>query len=616
MSRALPRGPRCAASVAGLLAAVAAALAWSVVSAGPALAHASLTTATPAQGSRTDTAPTVVRLTFSEAVDLSSRSMEVLDAVGRRVETGSPYHPSGDSTALAVNLKPGLPRGAYTVIWRVASADSHPAASSYSFGVGVTPPPSRADVDASASSSVSAVHGLARILALGSAAVLVGGTFFCLTVWPAGRSSGAAQKLVQRSWYVALLAACVLLLVQGPYGSGGGLTGVADPRLLAGTLTTRYGQLLLLRLVLLVCAAGVLRMFFRGVGRPAVLGGLGVAFVFTFAFSEHSGQGGLVVLAVPSDMAHTAAASVWLGGLCMLFAVLRGRSGSGPVAGLGGVLSRWSRTAMIAVGILIVTGTFQAWREVRYSEALLGTGYGRLLIGKLAVVALMLTVALGARALTRHLVGTSRERLGSTLLASTRSVDVLAGAPLASSPHSLPAGWQAPTGSGVTATGAASTSEGAPPDEVALHGLRRRVILEAAGGLTVLTVTAMLVDTIPAKDSYDTPFSARVTATDTTGAATPVIIDVDSTRAGLTAMHVYAYTSYGDPLPLASVSASLAIAGQSTPATRVDLSYAGPGHAATDVLLVPRPGDWTITVQLFTGDGAALSATADYHVRG
>ena len=604
---------RRAESLAGLVGAVAAALAWSVVSAGPALAHASLTTATPAPGSRADVAPASVTLSFPEAVDLSSRSIEVLDPEGRHVDIGGPFHPSGEATSLAVKLRDDLPRGVYTVVWRVASADSHPAASSYAFGVGVTPPPLRADVDASASTSLRVAHGLARMLSLVSAAVLVGGVFFCLAIWPAGRDSKRARALIHRSWLAALASTCALLLAQGPYAAGGGLTGVADVSLLEATVSTRYGQLLVLRLGLLVVVGMVLRQCLDGLRRPAVAGWLGVAFVFTFSSAEHSGQGDLTAVAIPSDMAHTLAASVWLGGLCMLFTALRGPAGVDSDA--HDVLRRWSRAAMSAVAVLVVTGIFQAWREVRYLDALRGTGYGRLLIGKLIFVAATLAVAAGARAVTLRLGVSPRWRRSSTVARTTPGRDVITVVP-----HAPTAGIQsadaATTGiGGAVAAVSAPPVDASPADEHALQTLRRRVLLESAFGLVVLVVTALLVDSIPARVSYDVPFSARATATNAAGDTAPVIIDIDSTRVGVTAMHVYAYTSYGDPLPLASVSAFLAPAAGG-PVTRTELPYAERGHAATDAVLIPRPGTWTITVQLTTGDGTTLTAKATYGVRG
>ncbi|WP_158220850.1 copper resistance CopC/CopD family protein [Kineosporia sp. R_H_3] len=596
-----------------------AALAWPLVSATPALAHATLTQATPAQNSRTDTAPRAVRLAFTESVDLSSRSMEVLDSDGRRVDVGDPFHPSGDDSSVAVALTDDLLRGTYTVVWRVSSADSHPVANAYSFGFGVTPVSTRATLETSPSVVVTVAHGVARFLALSSALALFGGTFFLTVVWPAGRRAVLARSLVHRSWFLAVVAAAALLVIQGPYGASTGLTGLVDPELLVGTATTRYGELLLLRLALLACAAPILRDLFRSTPpHRAVLGGLGTLFVFTFAYSEHSGQGNLAVLAVPSDMAHTAAASIWLGGLFMLLtAVLRRTRCTGTAEDLLTLLPRWTRIAVAAVGVLVVTGSFQAWREVRYSNAIVGTGYGRLLIGKILLVTVMLASAATARAVARRLASPPSHDVAPTSVETTAAYDQ----DIVTSPDQVAASFtpergQRTSSESSTATQMRLPAAGPATREHFIRALRRRVVLEAALGLLVLVVTAVLVNTIPAKDTYDIPFSARVTAKDTSDSQLPVIIDIDSTRVGLTTMHVYAYTSYGDPLQLASASASLANAAAKIAPTPVDLPEVAVGHVATDVLLLPSPGDWTVTVDLLTDSGASLVATTRYRVRG
>ena len=108
-----------------------------VLSAAPASAHAALESTTPAQGSQVSTAPSSVSLTFSEAVGINPQSVEVLDPSGHRVDKGDPHNPGGQPATVTVDLKAGLPKASYTVVWHVVSADSHPVSGTFSFGVGV-----------------------------------------------------------------------------------------------------------------------------------------------------------------------------------------------------------------------------------------------------------------------------------------------------------------------------------------------------------------------------------------------------------------------------------------------------------------------------------------------
>lgn len=116
-----------------LLAAVAC-----VLPAGVAAAHDQLIDSAPASGERLDAAPTEVRLTFSgDLMELGS-TVVVADAAGQDWAGSTPVL---DGPALTVPLAPDLPDGAYTVRWRVVSADGHPISGSVPFQVGDAPSP-------------------------------------------------------------------------------------------------------------------------------------------------------------------------------------------------------------------------------------------------------------------------------------------------------------------------------------------------------------------------------------------------------------------------------------------------------------------------------------------
>ncbi|WP_158220599.1 copper resistance protein CopC [Kineosporia sp. A_224] len=558
--RAAPARP--ARRAVALLAAVVAALAWLVAGAPAASAHANLRLTEPVQGSRVETAPTAVTLRFSEGVGLSDRSVQVLDGNGRRVDTGPPSHPDGAGDVVTVRLQGGLSRGTYTVVYRVVSADSHPIAGTFSFGLGVQPGAVRADV-AAASPDTVAVHGAARALSLAGAAGLVGGVVFCVAVWPAGTGSRRARSLVTASWWASLGTTLALFVVQGPYGAGLSLTSLLDPDLVGTTLSTRYGQLLLMRLVLLALAVPLLRRLDGDRTVVAPLAGLGGILLLTFSLAEHAGQGRLVPLAVAADAFHAGAASVWLGGLATLLLVVLVRPAPGdPRPDLSAVLPRWSRTAAGAVAVIVGTGLFQAWREVGERAALTGTTYGRLLLAKVALVVVMLVVAASARSLVTRLAG-----------------------------------------------------RGPDTAQTALR-VRSRVATEAVVGVLVLAVTATLVGTVPARDSFDTPFSRTLKAVDVEGKEITVLLDLDSTRSGLTAMHVYTFTDFGDPLPFESATASLTQKAAGLGPVRVDLPVLTPGHGTTDAVVIPAAGAWSVSVRVLTDATTAYIATTTIDVRG
>ena len=376
--------------------------------AGPAQAHTHLVSTDPAAGSQQTTAPTAVTLRFEAAVGLTARALEVLDGAGRRVATGRPYHPgpagTGNSTGsttsagptdvdtVRVDLPAGLPAGSYGVRWRVVSADGHPLAGTFSFGVGV--PAAAAPDPATGTPVVATLHVAAALGAYAGAVLVVGVAFFALVVSPAGRAEPRPQALLRAGWWLSVGSAVALYVLQGPLDAGAGLLDLRDVGLLEQTLTTRPGVMLAVRLFVLGLAAASgpwpgtepVNALRRNAGALALL------FLPTFSLAGHSGEGPLAAVSVVTDTVHLAAAGIWLGGLAVLVTL----PVTPPVA-LSHVWARWTTSARGAVAALVVTGAFQAWRQVPTPQDLIGTDYGRLLLAKLALVALMLAFADRAR---------------------------------------------------------------------------------------------------------------------------------------------------------------------------------------------------------------------------
>jgi putative copper resistance protein D len=100
--------------------------------------------------------------------------------------------------------------------------------------------------------------------------------------------------------------------------------------------------------------------------------------------------------AITIDLAHLFAAGIWLGGLPALTALLHATAReAGADARPFAVLAvrRFSRLALASVVALTVTGVLQALRFVPNVAGLVGTGYGRLLVVKLALLVPVLGLA-------------------------------------------------------------------------------------------------------------------------------------------------------------------------------------------------------------------------------
>ena len=106
---------------------------------GSASAHAHLQRATPAEGSTLTASPPTLELTFSEAAQLTALWIQ------KDQEPKQPIKdlPTTSGTTLRLAL-PALTPGAYTVTWRVLSADGHLMPGALHFKLATTPASSAA----------------------------------------------------------------------------------------------------------------------------------------------------------------------------------------------------------------------------------------------------------------------------------------------------------------------------------------------------------------------------------------------------------------------------------------------------------------------------------------
>jgi putative copper resistance protein D len=264
---------------------------------------------------------------------------------------------------------------------------------------------------------ITALLVLARALHIGSAMMLVALPYFMrVTVGPVfaadtGESYPSfCQKMAKWLWVALILEAvsgaawfwltAAQMSDQSPWG-------MLDPAVLNTVLgQTQFGQLWLGRTVIGAALGVALYFVSRGksasLTRPSflhwlVLGISGVLLI-SLAWAGHAAAGihhhGLHLLA---DTLHLLIGSVWPMGLiplaCFLWHLDRRQQ---PLSADREIqaLQRFSQMSLIAVLILVATGFINGWLMVGSWEALVTTTYGRLLLGKVLVVAIM--IGLGA----------------------------------------------------------------------------------------------------------------------------------------------------------------------------------------------------------------------------
>jgi copper transport protein len=345
------------------------------------------------------------------------------------------------------------------------------------------------------------------------------------------------------------------LLLKGPYDAGTGLADALDGHQLREVLGTTYGRALDARLLLI--AVLILLLTYRDrlsarVPRLALSGLLPLVGV-TFALCGHAAAGTYRPVAVLSDTTHVSAMSLWLGGLAMLLSVvLRGADAHDLVAPPA---RRFSRVASAAVTALVVTGTYQAVREVKSWDVLAHTHYGHVLLVKLAVVACALFAAAGSRAWVWQ---------------SLNPVVPVHAA---------------------TETPLQPVADGTPP----VARLRRTVAVETLALVGVLVASALLVTSDPARAvAVPTPVSTTVTV-----GPDRVKVSADPVGAHGVLLRLQVLDSAGRPVEPREIDASLSLSSHGVGPLPVTLTPGTTG-VRTGQATVPLAGTWRLAITVRT----------------
>jgi copper transport protein len=253
------------------------------------------------------------------------------------------------------------------------------------------------------------------------------------------RIEGRAWLLLRAAWWTTLLGTVAGLLLHRP---------------IAAAVGTRFGAASTARIVLLLLLVAFLRAWsgreaaWERTGAWMAVGVLAAALAVTPPLGGHAAAGphpgvGAGIGALPFS-----AAAVWFGGLVLLGTCVLPHADEGLLA----ALPRFSSLAFTAMVVTVVTGILQGWRQLGSLPAAWDTGYGRLLVAKVAAFVVLIAFAGRSRALVRR-----------RLAARARVL-----------------------------VGAAPPSAGDDGDARSVWLLRRLVLAEVATAIVVLAITALL----------------------------------------------------------------------------------------------------------------------------
>jgi copper transport protein len=352
-----------------------------------AFAHASLKQESPGFKQRLSVSPRQVVLQFDQSVDALPKAIEVLTLKGRNVAGPPRAIPSQREIVAAL---PRLPKGPYTIRWQALSNDGHIVSGVYTFGVGVPAPPV---TDAVGAQGPTRTEDIVRWLYFLSFALVVGGVGFRLLIVRGPLPARAQRRFF---WVTGIGAVGVLevgivsFLLRGedalqlPFG-----------RFLYGDLSplangTRFGKAFIVMELGFALVAALLYLAWL-TDRNWLLWltfALGLVFVSGLSLSGHSAaDAGHSWLSELADWVHLSSATLWVGGLVQLVAVVWPAA---PELRRTAFL-RFSRLASVLVACLLAAGTYLSILRLPHLHDLWRSGYGHVLLVKLGLVSLALT---------------------------------------------------------------------------------------------------------------------------------------------------------------------------------------------------------------------------------
>jgi copper transport protein len=470
-----------------------------------ALAHAKLARSQPKAKETLSQPPKLIELWFTEELEPGLNTIEVKDQQGKRVDRGQVTLAEGNKKAQVEIAE--LTSGVYTVVWKSLSADEHVIRGRFTFTVATptaqaSPTPGTPQLQATSTprpdmspdedqgEQIATGQVLVRWLTYLAMMTLFGGFAFRLSVLePSLRRALDANERVKAlgvserraltvSWIgIALLAvtsvAALVLQASGVFDTS--LTQSLSPSILIRVVATGYGASWILQVISLGAIGIILLLMTLKVKRQSASehsvlwwAGLvaGAALLVAPSWTGHAAASAKdFPFAVFADWLHLLAGGFWVGGLFHLALtfppVLSVVSKSQRVIAVYHLIRRFTRIAIPSVVLLVLAGLYNTWAHIPNLSSFWITPYGMTLSLKLAFVGVMLLLG-----------GINNFHFGNQVA------------------HLL------------KAQKAASAAELAKFE----RGFRRSVAFEAALGVIVLLVTAVLVFLTPAR-SHPVPSS-------------------------------------------------------------------------------------------------------------
>ena len=372
----------------------------------PAFAHPNLLQSSPGGGQVVRRSPPAIAASFTEDSVIKASSLKLTGSDGKPIPLGRLTRTPNGPGMRATVVKPLQP-GVYEVHFVALGNDGHTVGGGWQFAVAEAdgrPPPGAASLAATTpgsrggqtNGSDGAVTVFLHWINLLSAALLWGGVL--LATLARRRLGGSLPGPATTRWPAVLLGTLWLAVMSAAIlAVEAGTTGAASGFKLAVLTGSPTGSFVLARLAVLLGALLLALALPRRLERTqeAVIAAAGAFALVSYALGGH-------VAALRHDRAiasvvhsvHLLAVGTWLGGLLALALLVAwtpaGESRTAVLRTVGRAFGPVAGVAVVAIG---VTGVLDALREVHHWYFLRWSDYGRLVIAKTALFAIVLAVA-------------------------------------------------------------------------------------------------------------------------------------------------------------------------------------------------------------------------------
>ncbi len=392
----------------------------------------------PAEGAVLNTAPTEVRMWFTQSLNATYSTARILNGSNQRVDQNNAHVSTVDQTEMDVNLPPNLSPAVYVVIWRTQGADDgRILAGSFSFTV-ANPDGSTQKLTGTIpgqnqlgnrinSTAIGQLDGTTLFNLLMVTLVELGAVFWVgAQLWRAfvlqliEAQDTEQQAILQRTEqrFDRLFSLPTLLLIffanigvlvgQALLLTNGQLTQAFSPSLLLSLVGGQFGTYWIMRqlVILLAILVTIYALFAKRQTKIFVeifswvnlLLGLALLIALTLSSDAATMSGNSSVLAVLADWLHLLAASLWIGGMLYIattyLPILLHTPFQERIDSLLLVLPRYALLAIAGILLVSVTGPFEATTHMDSGTQLFATTYGRVLIVKVLLVGSLLITSI------------------------------------------------------------------------------------------------------------------------------------------------------------------------------------------------------------------------------